>query len=600
MGRHNGKSRQKNKGVGKALASRGLDGTDHGRRVAADLALRHAADDFEAPNKQSVLDMSDLEEFMALAQLQDRDWTAERGQVVVIHDGAESQARVTAEERRAAEEANRHLLRIPRRPKWDQSTSAEELADLERVEFLEWRREIAKLEEDPRLTVSPFEKNPEVWRQLWRVVERSDIVVQVLDARDPLFYRCLDLEVYTESHRPPKRSLLLLNKADLLSAHSRKLWADYFDRVDVKYIFWSAHAANEELDGGEAGGEAAAAARGPAGDPRLHVHTRGELLERLEGETLAALATAGVADPRGAEGEQRRRLAVGLVGYPNVGKSSTINALLGEKKTVVSATPGKTKHFQTLIMENDLLVCDCPGLVFPQFAETRAKMVANGVIPINTLTEIRAPVDAVVRLFPPHALEAFYKMRLPPKRVGEDPDRPPTAEEVLRCISLVRGYVVQGGRADEAKAGRLLLRDFTEGKLRYNAFPPGAGPGGTVGVASVAAAAARTGEGAERAAPAPAPEEGPSTAWSVSAAHKAGGASSQPVTTAYQQDMDLLQDLAAEDRRKAARRPDYKFKKKQARSKGNRGRQVAIDADGSALATGKKGGLRRDHYNNTG
>ena len=72
------------------------------------------------------------------------------------------------------------------------------------------------------------------------------------------------------------------------------------------------------------------------------------------------------------------------------------------------------------------------------------------------------------------------------------------------------------------------------------------------------------------------------------------------MTTAYQQDMDLLQDLAAEDRRKAARRPDYKFKKKQARSKGNRGRQVAIDADGSALATGKKGGLRRDHYNNTG
>ena len=160
MGRHNGKSRQKNKGVGKALASRGLDGTDHGRRVAADLALRHAADDFEAPNKQSVLDMSDLEEFMALAQLQDRDWTAERGQVVVIHDGAESQARVTAEERRAAEEANRHLLRIPRRPKWDKGTSAEELADLERVEFLEWRREIAKLEEDPRLTVSARIRHP--------------------------------------------------------------------------------------------------------------------------------------------------------------------------------------------------------------------------------------------------------------------------------------------------------------------------------------------------------------------------------------------------------------------------------------------------------
>jgi large subunit GTPase 1 len=41
-----------------------------------------------------------------------------------------------------------------------------------------------------------------------------------------------------------------------------------------------------------------------------------------------------------------RRLVVGMIGYPNVGKSSTINALCNEKKVAVSATPGKTKHFQ--------------------------------------------------------------------------------------------------------------------------------------------------------------------------------------------------------------------------------------------------------------
>ena len=60
-----------------------------------------------------------------------------------------------------------------------------------------------------------------------------------------------------------------------------------------------------------------------------------------------------------------------------------------------------------------------------------------------------------------------------------------------------------------------------------------------------------------------------------------------------------MRELQEEKLKKERRRPDYKFKKKQARSKGNRGRQVAIDADGSALATGKKGGLRRNHYNNS-
>jgi hypothetical protein len=52
------------------------------------------------------------------------------------------------------------------------------------------------VEEEEGLTMTPFEKNLEVWRQLWRVLERSDVVVQVVDARDPLFYRSEDLESY--------------------------------------------------------------------------------------------------------------------------------------------------------------------------------------------------------------------------------------------------------------------------------------------------------------------------------------------------------------------------------------------------------------------
>jgi len=45
--------------------------------------------------------------------------------------------------------------------------------------FVSWRRTLARLEEEEKLVMTPFEKNLEVWRQLWRVLERSDIVVQV-------------------------------------------------------------------------------------------------------------------------------------------------------------------------------------------------------------------------------------------------------------------------------------------------------------------------------------------------------------------------------------------------------------------------------------
>lgn len=58
------------------------------------------------------------------------------------------------------------------RPKWDSSTTSEQLELRERESFLEWRRSLVTLQEDERLTMTPFERNIGFWRQLWRVVER--------------------------------------------------------------------------------------------------------------------------------------------------------------------------------------------------------------------------------------------------------------------------------------------------------------------------------------------------------------------------------------------------------------------------------------------
>uniref|UniRef100_A0A4X1U3E5 Large subunit GTPase 1 homolog n=1 Tax=Sus scrofa TaxID=9823 RepID=A0A4X1U3E5_PIG len=90
-------------------------------------------------------------------------------------------------------EENKQFLCIPRRPKWDQKTSPEELKQAEKDNFLEWRRQLVRLEEEQNLILTPFERNLDFWRQLWRVIERSDIVVQIVDARNPLLFRCEDL-----------------------------------------------------------------------------------------------------------------------------------------------------------------------------------------------------------------------------------------------------------------------------------------------------------------------------------------------------------------------------------------------------------------------
>ena len=81
-----------------------------------------------------------------------------------------------------------------------------------------------------------------------------------------------------------------------------------------------------------------------------------------------------------------------------MGKSSSINAILQSKKVPVSATPGRTKHFQTLYVDPTVLLCDCPGLVMPTFVTTKAEMVVSGILPIDQMRD-HIPPTSLVSLF---------------------------------------------------------------------------------------------------------------------------------------------------------------------------------------------------------
>ena len=146
---------------------------------------------------------------------------------------------------------------------------------------------------------------------------------------------------------------------------------------------------NDDKDGGERGGESGdnGASNEPgrtvndvAGESFLSHEEGDESLRVLGCDDLVALfrrVGQGIAERNGT------KLVVGMVGYPNVGKSSTINVLCRQKKVAESATPGKTKHFQTIHLCEDIILCDCPGLVFPSFVSNTAEMVCNGLLPIG-------------------------------------------------------------------------------------------------------------------------------------------------------------------------------------------------------------------------
>ncbi|KAF9076100.1 P-loop containing nucleoside triphosphate hydrolase protein [Rhodocollybia butyracea] len=471
---------------------------------------------------KSVTQERDLEEFLTTAQLAETDFTAERRNVKVIQQSVDASQNPyllsEVEEKKTLKKhlENKQRLRVPRRPPWTKSMTPVELERQEKAAFLDWRRGLAVLQEEENFLLTPFERNLEVWRQLWRVLERSHLIVQIVDARNPLRFRCEDLEDYIADVEGPegergtgkgiRRSLLLINKADLLTTKQRVQWANYFDSQRIQYAFFSAANAaaiqearreaalkmqeeatrqdeevisseNEEQDAEDSESDTFSDDESyfsvEEEEVAEDVDPRARVLSVLQLEELFVQQAPDLSAFADASGKPPPKLMVGLVGYPNVGKSSTINSLLGEKKVSVSSTPGKTKHFQTIHLSESIVLCDCPGLVFPQFATTKAALVCDGVLPIDQMKEYTGPISLLVQQIPKEILEATYGLSIKVRGIEEGGGQV-TAENFLIAYAIARGLTRSGqGNPDEARAARYILKDYVNAKLLFCHPPPG-------------------------------------------------------------------------------------------------------------------------------
>ena len=357
------------------------------------------------------------------------------------------------------------FLSIPKKPKYKKGMKKDEYIKMEKESFLAWRKALAEEEmKNINKAITPYEKNIEVWKQLWMTVEKGQILFQIVDGRNPLYYRCPDLENYIKEVDTNKEIILIVNKADLMNEDLRKNWADYFKTHNIKYVFFSAVNEIEKMEKGENMTQSE-----KIDESDYRIFTRNELIQYIKeiGETIQKEEKSIENNNNKSKNQSNNALMVGFIGYPNVGKSSIINVLMKTKKAGVANIPGRTKHYQTLFLPEEpnlnissksICLVDCPGLIFPSFTTSKADMLVNGIYPIDTLSDIYNPIQIIINQIPSKILANFYKIILPDIY---------SAKQFLQIIAKKRGFYTGNGLPEEAKTAKLILRDYTSGKLLY-------------------------------------------------------------------------------------------------------------------------------------
>ena len=205
-------------------------------------------------------------------------------------------------------------------------------------------------------------------------------------------------------------------------------------------------------------------------------------------------------------GERSSFVTIGLVGHPNAGKSSLINALAGRKVVSVSSTPGHTKHLQTIFLNPWTRLCDCPGLVFPTAGVPYPLQVLGGQI--NT-AQVRETFSTLAYVGARYPLERSYNLDAPVSTSKPYPAPPSPTEEKIsiengenlkgcstyrnidnigrsstkseskwsgfslaEAYAIKRGYYTKKQIPDTHRAGNEILRDLQNGKIVFAVSPP--------------------------------------------------------------------------------------------------------------------------------
>mmetsp|Transcript_8105 Transcript_8105/g.23312 ORF Transcript_8105/g.23312 Transcript_8105/m.23312 type:complete len:566 (+) Transcript_8105:181-1878(+) len=263
-----------------------------------------------------------------------------------------------------------------------------------------------------------------IWGEFFKVIDCSDVVLHIIDARNVPGTRCKMVERHIRDNASHKHLIFVLNKVDLVPNWVAKRWMGELakDRPTIAF-----HAS------------------------LTHAFGKGALINILR--------------QFGKLHEDKKQISVGVVGYPNVGKSSVINTLISKKSCNVAPIPGETKIWQYVTLFKRISLIDCPGVVVDTAGDTETDSVLKGVVRAERLEDPETFIDAIIATVRREHLAGQYKL-------DKEEGKWETANELMETIAKKCGRLLKGGEPCLRSAAIMLINDYQRGRLPHFVAPP--------------------------------------------------------------------------------------------------------------------------------